>query len=634
MKKGVQKNILIGDRAIGDGSPAFIIAEAGVNHNGHIEIAKKLIDVAKEAGADAVKFQMRNFESLYTNAAINNTKNEDIGTQYLLSLIRDSALDEKCFQEISDYCKKGEIIFLCTPWDLHSVDVLEKLGVPAYKIASADLVNFELLEYVASKKKPLIISTGMSTLEEIRRTVKFLNSLKAEFALLHCNSTYPSAPKDLNLRFISTLKEEFSCIVGYSGHELGIAISAATILLGAKIIERHITLDRTMTGPDHAISLEPQGITKLVRDIRKIEEALRGNQKYITRGEYINRKILGKSLVASKKIKKGQIITRNMITAKSPAKGLSPQLLFDITGKKAVRDMEIDDYFTKQDLGVKLAKKNFSSKRKWALIARPHDFEELIKENKPPVIEFHLSSHDLNHPLIFNDHKDMELIVHAPELWGDELLDLCSTEKEMRSKSIANINFFLEKVREVKKYFKDVPKKIKVVLHPGGMSYEQFVPPEKKSKMYKNLETSLKKLGLKDIDLLLENLPPFPWYKGGQWFSNMFMDAQEIYDFCKKNNYGVCYDSSHAQLYCNYCKKDPIEFFKILKPLIKHLHLSDGIDTDGEGIQIDEGEVPFKKLMKEIIKTNASISPEIWMGHQNNGDGFWIALNRLKKYSI
>src|SRR3989338_2666909 len=189
-------------------------------------------------------------------------------------------------------------MFLCTPWDIPSVDVLEKLGVPAYKIASADMVNFELLEYVASKKKPIIISTGMSSLEEIGNTVKFLDKLGADYIILHCNSTYPTAPKDINLRFMQTLRDKFGAIVGYSGHEHGIAISEAAIPLGAKVIERHITLDRTMTGPDHAISLESAGITKLVRDIRAIEEALRSDKKFITAGEFINRKILGKSLVA------------------------------------------------------------------------------------------------------------------------------------------------------------------------------------------------------------------------------------------------------------------------------------------------------------------------------------------------
>jgi sialic acid synthase SpsE/sugar phosphate isomerase/epimerase len=626
--------VKIGDRLVGDGQPAFIIAEAGINHNGHIELAKKLVDIAVEAKADAVKFQMRDFKTLYTENAFTNTKHEDIASQYLLSLIRESGLSFDQFKELARYTKSKGIMFLCTPWDKASVDALEKLDVPAYKTASADLVNLELIEYIASKKKPIILSTGMSSMEEIEATVKHLEKLGAEYILLHCNSAYPSAPKDLNLRFIETLREKFNCVVGYSGHELGISVSLATIPLGAKVIERHITLDRTMTGPDHAISLEKQEIIRLVRDARRIEEALVSDKKFITAGEFINRKILGKSLVATGIIEKGQVITKEMVTAKSPAKGLSPQKLYELVGRKAERPMKKDDYFTDEDLGEKKIDRSFESKHPWGLIVRPHDFEEMITGMKPHFVEFHFSSHDLNQPLIFKNHPELGLIVHAPELWGDKLLDFCSDDPATIKSSIKNINIFLNKVREFRIYFGKTEKKIKVVLHPGGMSYNEFVSPKERSKMYTRLAQALKKLDQTGIELLLENLPPFPWYKGGQWFSNTFMDAGEIRDFAKKYGYSLCYDTSHAQLYCTYAKKDPIEFFKTIKPFVKHIHLSDGIGTDGEGIQIDEGEVPLKTLMPEILSAHTTVSPEIWMGHRYNGEGFIIALKRLKKYGL
>ncbi len=619
---------------MGEGHPAFIIAEAGINHNGRIELAKKLIDLAAEAGADAVKFQMRDFKTLYTENAWSNTKHEDIASQYLLSLIRESTLTEKNFKELVRYATQKGIMFLCTPWDIASVDALEKLHVPAYKLASADLVNFELIEHVASKKKPIILSTGMSSLEEIEATVKLLDTLGAQYILLHCNSTYPAAAKDINLKFMQTLAEKFSCIVGYSGHELGIAISMAAIPLGAKVIERHITLDRTMKGPDHAISLEPAGIIKLVRDIRRIEEALQSDKKFVTAGEFMNRKILGKSLVAKKEIKQGEIISREMVTAKSPAKGLSPQKIHDLVGLKATRNIPKDGYFTEEDLGRKKLDRKFSSSKKWGLIVRPHDFEDMITGLTPHFVEFHFSSHDLTQPLVFKNHPELELVVHAPELWGDELLDFCSADKEVAKKSVNHINDFLTKMRDVRKYFGKTPAKIKVVLHTGGMSYNEFVSKKERAKMYTRLGNALQKLDTTGIELLLENIPPFPWYKGGAWFSNPFMDADEILDFAKKWGYSLCYDSSHAQLYCTFAKKDPVEFFKTLKPLVKHVHLSDGVGTDGEGIQINEGDVPWSKLMPEILKADVTMSPEIWMGHRYNGEGFITALNRLKKYKL
>lgn len=632
--KNKNKTINIGGRLVGENQPVFIIAEAGINHNGRIELAKKLVDIAAEAGADAVKFQMRDFSTLYTDSAWNNTKHEDIASQYILSLIREADLSHENFKELVNYAKKKGIIFLCTPWDIKSVDALEKLDVPAYKIASADLVNLELIEYIASKNKPLILSTGMSSLAEIEVTVRHLDKIGASYALLHCNSTYPAAPKDINLKFMETLRNKFDAIVGYSGHELGIGISLAAAALGAKVIERHITLDRTMTGPDHAISLEMAGITKLVRDTRRIEEALQSDKKFVTAGEFMNRKILGKSLVAAENIQKGQLITRKMVTAKSPAKGMSPQKLYEIVGKQAMRDIPKDGYFTEEDLGVQKTKHQFESAKKWGLIVRPHDFEQMIGGLKPKFVEFHFSSHDLTHPTDFKNHPELELVVHTPELWGEKLLDLCSEDKSAVVESLKNINSFLDIVRGMKKYFGKTPERIKVVIHPGGMSYDAFVSPKERSKMYTRLANNLKKIRRDGVELLLENLPPYPWYKGGQWFSNAFMDAEEIYSFAKKNGYRLCYDSSHANLYCKFAKKDPVEFWKKIAPLVRHIHLSDGIGTDGEGIQIDEGEVPWKKLMPEVLKAKVTISPEIWMGHRGNGEGFITGLNRLKKYGL
>ncbi len=635
MKKSTKKDIVyIGTRPVGGDNPVFIIAEAGINHNGQIALAKRLIDLAVEAGADAVKFQMRHLSTLYTKEALEDGKSEDIGAQYLLSLIKEADLSPEHFQEMASYAKEKGIMFLCTPWDKASVDALEKIGVPAFKIGSPDMTNLDLIEYVASKKKPLIISTGMSTIEEVRTTVRFLKKIKATYILLHCNSTYPPAAKDLNLNFIKTMKEEFGGVIGYSSQELGIANTFATIPLGAKVIERHFTLDRKMKGPDHAISLERIGIKKLVRDIRRTEEAMGTGKKYMTAGEFINRQNLAKSLVAAMDIKKGSKIKREMVTAKSPSKGISPQKLFDLVGRTAKRDIRFDEFFTEQDLGKPKIKKQFSSKLPWSLIVRPHDLKEVIAEGKPPIVEFHFSSRDISDPFEIPEYKNVEAIVHCPELWGDQLFDLSASDENILKLSIENANKVMDRAREIKKKFGKTPTKIKVVLHTGGMSDERFVDQSEKKRMYKTLSESLKKLNLDSIDLLLENLPPYPWYKGGQWFSNTFMDAQEIFDFCKEEGYGICYDSSHAQLWCNFAKKDPIEFFKTIESLVRHIHISDGIGVDGEGLQIGEGNVPFKKLIPAIKKTKASFSTEIWMGHRHSREGFWTALARLKKLGM
>jgi len=326
-------NIKIGDKIVGDGHPVLIIAEAGINHNGSLNIAKKLVDVAVEAGADVIKFQKRDLSSLYQKKLVENPNLDSQGLETLMNALKKVELSDADYKELVAYCKQKNIMFLCTPWDKKSVDFLENLGVQAYKISSADMTNFPLLKYVASKNKPMIVSTGMSHFEEIKLTVNLLKSLKVDFMLMHCNSTYPAAFKDINLNFIKTLKNTFQIPIGYSGHERGLVISATAVSVGANAIERHITLDRTMQGPDHAASIEASGLARLVKYIRTTEVA-----------------ILGKSLIASKDIKKGEVITESMINAKSPGRGLSPQLISALIGKKAKRDINADEFFVEEDL--------------------------------------------------------------------------------------------------------------------------------------------------------------------------------------------------------------------------------------------------------------------------------------------
>jgi len=343
------KKLRIANRLVGDGEPTLIIAEAGINHNGSLEIAKTMIEIAATAGADVIKFQKRHLPSIYRRDVLENPNDEGQNFQYLIPLLQEVELSEEDYHEIVEHCRKHNIIFLCTPWDKTSVDFLEELEVPAYKIASADMTNFELLEYVASKGKPMIVSTGMSTMEEIERTVRFLEDMGAEFMLMHCNSTYPTPTRDVNLRFIQTLKQ-FGVPVGYSGHERGIVLTAVAVAMGACAVERHFTLDRTMPGPDHAASIEPEGLTRLVKYIRAIEQALGDGTRRVSRGEEVQREALGKSIVTTCFIPKGTIITRDMLTAKSPGRGISPQHIPDIVGKRAARDIPEETQLSWDDL--------------------------------------------------------------------------------------------------------------------------------------------------------------------------------------------------------------------------------------------------------------------------------------------
>ncbi|MFN2150197.1 MAG: N-acetylneuraminate synthase family protein, partial [Anaerolineales bacterium] len=293
----------IGDRLVGDGHPTYVIAEIGVNHNGILDYAFRLIDASIEAGADAVKFQKRNLKKLYPEKYLDNANVGEKNLNYLLPILQRVELSDEDYYRLVEYCHKKSITFLCSAFDEDSADFVDSLGVPAFKTASADMINLPLLDYLTQKGKPIIASTGMSRWDEVVTTVEFLKKRKADFALLHCNSAYPASFGDINLRFMDRLRE-FGVPVGYSGHERGIAVSTVASALGACIIERHITLDRTMDGPDHAASLEPQGFHKMVRDIRQVAQALgTGKEKYFTMGEILNREVLAKSLVATCPIK-------------------------------------------------------------------------------------------------------------------------------------------------------------------------------------------------------------------------------------------------------------------------------------------------------------------------------------------
>jgi sialic acid synthase SpsE/sugar phosphate isomerase/epimerase len=620
--------ICIGDRLIGDEHPTFIIAEIGVNHNGILDLALELIDAAADAGADAVKFQKRDLSKLYPKKYLENANAGEKTLRYLLPILQRVELTEDAYQTIIEYCRKKNIIFMASPFDISSADFLEKLDVPAFKVASADLTNLPLIDHLVQKKKPLILSTGMSRMEEVEFTVHFLKERKAEFALLHCNSTYPAAFNDINLRFMDRLRE-FGVPVGYSGHERGISVSTVAASVGASIIERHITLDRTMDGPDHAASLEPHGFKKMVRDIRQVAAAMgTGQEKFFSRGEILNREVLGKSLVAARRIEPGEAIKPDMVAVKGPALGISPQRYLELVGRIATRVIEEEEPFQESDLG-QIINLNVEEilPMEWGFTVRFRDFQELLV-HKPKLLEFHFTDQDLDEDYPGGDF-DLKLVAHAPEFWERTLVDLCAENERQRVESRELIQKTIDLTLKIAPHFVGTPK---IIVHTGGMSLDH--PVKDPHKLYENLARSVDELHHEGVELLLENLPPLPWYFGGQWLTNAFMDAYEIRDFIAPRNLKMCFDTSHSKLYCNWAKVDFYEQVKVLLPYIGHLHLSDGSGLDGEGLQIGEGAIDWVRFF-EVIGAGKSdgyrgtMIPEIWRGHQRRGEGFLIAIKRL-----
>lgn len=349
------KEIKLGNKIVGKNYPCFIIAEAGINHNGSVENAKKLIDMAVRCKVDCVKFQKRTISRILTRRGLNEpyVNDRSFGPTYG-DHKRALELSFADFEELMRYCNKVGMMMTASGWDEESIDFLYKLGVPFFKMASADLTNFPLLEYTAKKGLPMIISTGMSDMDTVERAYELVSQFNNNIIILQCTSSYPTENKDVNLRVIDTYKNKFpNAIIGFSGHERGIAISTASVAIGAKVVERHFTLDRTMKGGDHAASLEEPGLFKLVRDIRVVESAMGYGVKRMMESERGCYRKLAKSIVTAVPIKKGDVITRNMLTTKGPGYGINPMRMNEIIGSIATVNIDEDEVL--EDVMIKLS---------------------------------------------------------------------------------------------------------------------------------------------------------------------------------------------------------------------------------------------------------------------------------------
>ena len=345
------RTLRIGQRLVGDGQPCFVLAEGGVNHNGDPALAEDLVRIAAECHADAVKFQKRTVHELLTRAALDKpyVNANSLGATYGEHRLK-LELSEDVWCRLRGVATQVGLEFLGSAWDRGSADFLVELDAPAIKTPSAVLTDLELLEHIARLGRPMIVSTGMSSLEEVDQAVDHILRHTDDLILLQCTSAYPSEFADIDLRVMDTYRQRYGVLVGYSGHERGIAVSEAAATLGACLVERHFTCDRTLPGPDHAASLEPIGLAKLVRDIRHIEVAMGSSQKRIAASEVPVRMRLAKSVVAARDIPAGAVVRADMLIAKGPGDGIPANHLADLVGRVAAVDVAADTLLPKDAL--------------------------------------------------------------------------------------------------------------------------------------------------------------------------------------------------------------------------------------------------------------------------------------------
>lgn len=628
----VPKVFKIDDHLIG-GERVFVIAEIGNNHQGDLAMAKRLVDAAIDSGADCVKFQLRNRDALYRSRADGSVA-EDLGAEYIQDLLNKVELTLGQHRELRDYCRQVGVTYMCTPWDEPSVDALATMDVPAMKLASADLCNPYLIAKAASVGVPLILSTGMSFEHEIVRAIEQLKSLGIPFGMLHCNSAYPAPESDIQLPYISRLRE-LHPVIGYSGHERGTAITIGAVALGACIVERHITLDRSLEGPDHLASLEPKEFKSLVDGIRNLEQALRwaGPDRHVSQGELLNRENLAKSVVANQAIAEGQVFSENCFRVASPGQGLAPYRLPELIGKTAQRSIAQGDFLYESDIvGQGLAKRHYSFPVKWGIPVRYHDFADFAQRVEPDLFEFHLSYRDLSvDPAPYLHVTDCtRLVVHAPELFeNSELLDLSSADEAYRTRSIQNLQRVVDATLAIAPFFPKADSLL-IVGNVGGFSADAPFPFEHREKLYQRFHDACKQIRWGKTELIPQNMAPFPWHFGGQRHQNIFMMPEELAYQAKTFRLRLCLDLAHLQMTCNHFRLDFQQSLELLLPYTSHLHVSDAKGTNGEGVVMGTGDVQWTKAWRAIIASQGvSFIPEVWQGHKDNGAGFWHALNML-----
>lgn len=627
----------VGRHRVSANDPTLLIAEIGNNHQGDVAFAKELVDRAVDAGADIVKFQLRDMDALYRQTG-GESAGEDLGAQYTLNLLAKYSLTTEQMFEVFDHCRARDVDVLCTPWDAPSVRALHEYGIPALKVASADMTNHELLREMFATGLPLIVSTGMSTEAEIKQAATLLRQSGSPWAMLHCQSTYPAPFKDINLRYLERLAEITGRPVGYSGHERGFHVPLAAVALGARIIEKHFTTDRSLEGNDHKVSLLPEEFAQMTQRVRELEQALGdGSARVVSTGESMNRVNLAKSLVAARRIEVGETIARADIEVKSPGRGLQPNRLEELVGRRAKRVVDAGDFFYPGDLhDAAVGGRQYTFRRPWGLPVRYHDYAQLITDCTPDFLEFHMSYKDVDMDIheVFDRRLDMFFTVHLPDLYdGDFIVDLASPDDTIWERSIHELQRVIHITRDLTQYFTCDEAPV-VIATMGGFTADRFVDPSERPAMYARIAQALERVDDTDVRLTAQTLPPYPWLMGGQQHHNLFMGLEDTVDFCTQYGHRLTLDISHSKLAANFHKRAFSEYIAALAPHTEHLHIVDAEGVDGEGPQIGEGEVDWPMTARQLdeLAPGVPFIPEIWMGHVNNGEGFWTALDRLEEW--
>lgn len=631
--KRFNNQLIIDNKLVSPNTLPFYIAEIGNNHNGKIDIARELVKKAKSAGADAVKFQLRT-KVLY------GSQETDLGTEYVNELVDRFSLEPEQLDKLAVYARAIGLKTIVTPFDRPAVQYLDTGNWDAIKIASVDLVNKELIQDVKKLSLPIILSTGMSVERNIQEAYELVSDHPQGFCFLHCNSTYPSPYEDIHLEFINTLKQLVGPIVGYSGHEIGFHVANAALVFGACVIEKHFTLDKSMIGNDHKVSLLPSEFEEMVQKGNQIFKSIgknKGPSRHVSQGEMINKKSLGKGYSYNDDLTAGTTITANDISQIPSSDGVSPEHIHEFIGRPLANSVKKSALLQESDFKYqkKSIRPNINST--FGVPVRFHDVTKAVEVTQPKFVEYHLSYSDLSRIEAIKQlpNFDVPFSVHSPEQYADDFI-INFADKSAHEKSFALLDqvFNLTQMLRAKHPSGILcDGKIPVILNVGGFSLKEPMNRDEKLLRLETVCDALAQLRIpKSIKLLCQTMPPYPWLYGGSAFHNILTELDDVKRICCINpNIGVCLDVAHTAMWLISSGQTMTSALKEYFAYADYLHIADVENERSEGLQIGHGIIDFENLRENLLNKQVPWVTEIWMGHSNNFTGCSLSLEKLQQ---
>lgn len=622
----------------------YFIAEIGKACNGDLDYCLKLLKECKKAGVNAVRFHHFFLEeSVHPSVLGKSSQNERAWSlQLKLPFIDEVLFNESDYVTILECCRELGLDFIATPWDIKSFELFREIGITDFKVHSMNAMNIPLISAILEKCNKLYLSTGGLSEKHVETLCQRLRLSEYNVVLLHAACAYPAPESILNMEALTILKK-YNKAVGYSSNDLLATSVLAASTLGAEVIEKHVHLLDDQQDL-HKASVNIETIGGMIRDIREIKAVMGMKIKYESRGEMVNQEILSKSIVLKNDVKQGKILKESDFALQLPVKEINSKQWFDVIGKAAARDLQKGSYLYSCDISkagfedsqkdsfiLKDVNERSFIPGKIGVVARFKDIDEMIKGRNVDYVEIHYAASDLKKEDECKDY-DLDLVVHLPEYADGKLLDLSSYDEAFRLFSVDVINKVMEKARNLKRHFKKCTGDVKFIVHPGTMTYPYFL--NNPGRQYDLFEDSLRRMDTSGLEILVENMVTYPWFIDGDWapkqgVSNTFLDAGDIYNFCKKHNLGMCLDLCHAKLYTNYTGESFLEYMKTVKPVVKHLHYSDCSGVDSEGLQVGEGDMVWEEICETFSDFQYGWTPEIWNGHHDHGEKFYEAHRRL-----